>query len=538
MVENVPSVIVIGGGLSGLAAARTLLSSQQHSSRTTMQVTLLESKDRLGGRVHSVNIMGDNDTATTVTTTTAIDLGGMYWHGSSPVWQKLKREWLDWETVPTGGTSMHPGQNQAVWMRKATTMIQTNNNTNDDGIKYTELSPRQMESAQSLFDEWQAFMETSYLNHTSTHATAADTSRSSPELLQEWSDAAFSFVCHESVHHEQQQEQRLLCETWLRFQLTMTFELDHGLGLSEHAMPGLLTDWDWIDFAGEDPVSLRGMGYLVKLLADNIQAAGGMIQTNARVERILYHKNDSCLVTTTDGNVYKADACIVTLPLGVLKARATDMFVQPLSASKQAALDRAGVGVLNTVVVQWKLPVCRSNATAYYLMKDSSDRNPLRHGFICSGMLRGQNPTITQFYLGEINHPFDNHTYWKEQAWKVVRDVVPFAVEMDDIVDLKLSQWHLDPDTLGSYSAPTTLTQGNSDRRLLAESIDNVVFFAGEHTHYQGRYQSMDGAYETGERAAREVISRLRELQKKRELSEARQASVAETCDQASKERV
>jgi monoamine oxidase len=109
---------------------------------------------------------------------------------------------------------------------------------------------------------------------------------------------------------------------------------------------------------------------------------------------------------------------------------------------------------------------------------------------------------------------------------------------MDDIVDLKLSQWHLDPDTLGSYSAPTTLTQGNSDRRLLAESIDNVVFFAGEHTHYQGRYQSMDGAYETGERAAREVISRLRELQKKREQSEARQASVAETCDQASKERV
>ena len=44
-------VVVIGGGLSGLAAARTLV---QHDS--SLRVTLLEANNRLGGRVLSVKI--------------------------------------------------------------------------------------------------------------------------------------------------------------------------------------------------------------------------------------------------------------------------------------------------------------------------------------------------------------------------------------------------------------------------------------------------------------------------------------------------
>ena len=44
-------VVVIGGGLSGLAAARTLV---QHDS--SLRVTLLEANSRLGGRVLSVKI--------------------------------------------------------------------------------------------------------------------------------------------------------------------------------------------------------------------------------------------------------------------------------------------------------------------------------------------------------------------------------------------------------------------------------------------------------------------------------------------------
>ena len=41
-----PSVIVIGGGIAGVAAARALYDA-------SFQVVLLESRERLGGRVHT-----------------------------------------------------------------------------------------------------------------------------------------------------------------------------------------------------------------------------------------------------------------------------------------------------------------------------------------------------------------------------------------------------------------------------------------------------------------------------------------------------
>ncbi|OMO99218.1 Amine oxidase [Corchorus olitorius] len=44
--ESVPSVIIIGGGISGLAAARIL-----HDA--SYKVILLESRSRLGGRIHT-----------------------------------------------------------------------------------------------------------------------------------------------------------------------------------------------------------------------------------------------------------------------------------------------------------------------------------------------------------------------------------------------------------------------------------------------------------------------------------------------------
>ncbi|CAO2833128.1 unnamed protein product [Amaranthus hypochondriacus] len=44
--RKTPSVIVIGGGISGVAAARFL-------DNASCKVVLLESRDRLGGRIHT-----------------------------------------------------------------------------------------------------------------------------------------------------------------------------------------------------------------------------------------------------------------------------------------------------------------------------------------------------------------------------------------------------------------------------------------------------------------------------------------------------
>ncbi|XP_078448501.1 polyamine oxidase 5-like isoform X4 [Wolffia australiana] len=61
--QNSPSVVVIGGGISGLAAARAL-----HNAG--FKVTLLESRNRLGGRVHTDYSFG-----------CPIDMGASWLHG-------------------------------------------------------------------------------------------------------------------------------------------------------------------------------------------------------------------------------------------------------------------------------------------------------------------------------------------------------------------------------------------------------------------------------------------------------------------------
>ncbi|KAG8065173.1 hypothetical protein GUJ93_ZPchr0004g40091 [Zizania palustris] len=58
-----PSVIVLGGGIFGIAAARAL-------SDASFKVTLLESRDRLGGRVH-----------TDYSFVCPIDMGSSWLHG-------------------------------------------------------------------------------------------------------------------------------------------------------------------------------------------------------------------------------------------------------------------------------------------------------------------------------------------------------------------------------------------------------------------------------------------------------------------------
>ncbi|KAJ1379289.1 hypothetical protein SESBI_47014 [Sesbania bispinosa] len=58
-----PSVIVIGAGISGLAAARSL-----HDA--SFKVTVLESRDRLGGRIHTDHSFG-----------CPVDMGASWLHG-------------------------------------------------------------------------------------------------------------------------------------------------------------------------------------------------------------------------------------------------------------------------------------------------------------------------------------------------------------------------------------------------------------------------------------------------------------------------
>src|SRR5687768_2021742 len=78
-------VIVIGGGVSGLAAAGEL-------GRQGLSVTLLEARGRLGGRVLTHHPRGWNG---------PVELGAEFVHsGNSDLWRRIKRHRLRCRRVP------------------------------------------------------------------------------------------------------------------------------------------------------------------------------------------------------------------------------------------------------------------------------------------------------------------------------------------------------------------------------------------------------------------------------------------------------
>src|SRR5262249_48582561 len=62
------SIVIIGAGVSGLAAAEELI-------RSSVQVTVLEARDRIGGRIHTIRHRDSNF---------PVELGAEFIHGKAP----------------------------------------------------------------------------------------------------------------------------------------------------------------------------------------------------------------------------------------------------------------------------------------------------------------------------------------------------------------------------------------------------------------------------------------------------------------------
>jgi monoamine oxidase len=70
-----------------------------------------------------------------------------------------------------------------------------------------------------------------------------------------------------------------------------------------------------------------------------------------------------------------------------------------------------------------------------------------------------------------------------------------------------LRDWNSDPFALGAYSFARP--GGYGQRYIYATPIEQTLHFAGESTAAPPHYQTVHGAYVSGRRAAREILSDL-----------------------------
>ncbi|CAM8981727.1 unnamed protein product [Rhodiola kirilowii] len=285
--------------------------------------------------------------------------------------------------------------------------------------------------------------------------------------------------------------------------------LEYGCAalLKDVSLPYWNQDDVYGGFGGAHCMIKGGYSSIVESLAEGLQ-----IHLNQVVTDISYNLLDSeeignqcskVKVSTSNGDEFSADAVLVTVPLGCLKADAIK-FQPPLPQWKRSSIQRLGYGVLEKVVLEfpvafWDESVDYFGATAeetsqrgqcfmFWNLKKTVGAPVLIALLVGKAALEGQS-------LNSVDHV--NHAVGTLRKL-FGEDTVP------DPVASVVTDWGRDPFSYGSYSYVAIGASGE-DYDLLGKPVENCLFFAGEATCKE-HPDTVGGAMMSGLREAVRIL--------------------------------
>ncbi|WP_439689658.1 flavin monoamine oxidase family protein [Curtobacterium sp. SP.BCp] len=278
-------VVVVGAGVSGLAAARALVQGGR-------SVTVLEARDRIGGRTWTDDALG-----------VPVDLGASWIHGidGNPLWELAPALGID--TVEfTVGSFQFDGR-PIGWHAPS-------------GRRLTEAEAASFVADLHALDA--ALPEVvEHAPPPSTYASAVNAVLRDLRIDGDRAARVREYTAHRSED---------LCGA------PVTVLDAHGL--DEEHVPG------------DEVVFPRGYGQYARALAE------GLDVRLSSVVRAVRQSPDGAAVELADGRVVTAAAVVVTVPLGVLQAGAIT-FEPPLGPDVLDAMGRLGMGVYDKVFLRF-----------------------------------------------------------------------------------------------------------------------------------------------------------------------------------------
>ncbi|CAO1621689.1 unnamed protein product [Parajaminaea phylloscopi] len=494
-------VIVIGAGISGLAAADTLCQAGR-------RVLVLESRARLGGRIHSIPLKDGSGVSGPV------DLGASFVHGvrSNPLSELAKQ-------VPF---ELHiPEDDRATWVAF---------DAEAAGKAQNE------EKAMKLVHLSQLIVFTRLL---SLAQEAAD-GPPSPEaslwsVVQDARPGNGIFAGVDEAEVAPLLEHMKMFSGWT------------GADLDDVALQW----WGFEQtFIGEDAIVKPGYSTLIDWYASRINAAGGKILLDHKVEEIVRAGEDDegveLRVASTEDrclqSVFKGAYVLCSLPLGVLQ-KSSPKFLPPLPQRRTLALNRLGMGLLNKIVVTYSSPWWHKTALspdqpAHYIY---IQRSPGEHSRTRDKLAKTQTEALAQLQsvsllvhnqypvtgvsglLFFVGTPLANalellsneqvaetiHTRLVSALWPHSDERPPPCPEQ-----VYVTRWASDPHAFGSYSYYPKQSRGGGGPQDMMEASNPLwsgrLGFCGEHTE-PNHWASVHGALLSGIREAKRVEDLLQE---------------------------
>jgi lysine-specific histone demethylase 1 len=445
------SVIVIGAGLSGLAAARQL-TSMGHS------VIVLEGRDRAGGRVYSKNL-GANDLS-------VAELGGMVLYGGddnplAAIASQLGRKRI---VVPTDDESCPLYSNEGIPIHRSI----------DSEAK--ELHNK-VDNARILLGMCKE-----------------------PGIKEKLEGVSYGTAFAEKLEKLEKEPNQELRNQALNWHLA-NLEFSHAQEISklsiQYCEQDTLTSMD-----GEHTLLRGGNSQLVEALAKNLT-----IFYMHKVLEIEYTEKGVLVKADFMGSAMRhfyGHCVVVTAPAGVLKKRVLD-FRPPLPPRKQEAIDAIGFGRLEKCVMLFPHKFWTSMEFGF-VNEDPEDRG-LHFLFIDYSKVTGS-PILLALTAGKAakRQETESAEVIAEKMMKHLQRIFRRkGVSVPKPTRVEVTNWGTDEFSYGAYTSIVVGSSGETHDRL-AESVIDRVFFAGEHT-MRNYPSSMHGAYLSGLRVAGAINS-------------------------------
>jgi len=465
-------IVIVGAGLAGLAAAHKLMAEAKKGG-TPLEFTILEARNRIGGRIESVNFEDGS----------RIDLGAQWLHGerNNPLYNWL--ESLDC----IEGPEVEESEFEGVF------------STPSGVIPSRELVARVLD----LLMEAKSFLY-KMAQTIDRHAKPVDIFR---KYIEDESNRC---------QYLRAADKNLVkaVERW--------FELYEMIDNSceDMSLLSLRAYSDWKDFDDGKMVLLKGgwMSVVTKLV-DSIGTQ--KIRLNHRVERIRYDKSGVILSVIDDLDKtieIPCDHVILTCSIGFLKSRSPNFFEPPLGEDRLSSIHNWGFGAINKIFLRFEEPFLQEEKGLKLLWigerrKDKTDFPQWTRYLTGFDLVTGA-PNFLLGWVGGAGASMIEHVSDHEIGQVCLRIFRSFLPEkkLPNLVSAHKSTWSAEAHIRGAYSYPSLK---NVDRQIdgvwdplevdLESNKIPRVLFAGEATS-SDMYATAHGAIFTGWREADRLL--------------------------------
>jgi len=450
-------VAVIGAGVAGLAAARSLVEAG-------LSVAIVEARDRIGGRIYTRLVPGGADTSAG---TFAVELGAEFIHG-------LPQE--IWALVNASGLPSH--ELSGIHLRFADGCLQPlDERTEGAGVNLLQ----EMVAWDAGQGAAAGRADISFAQFLAQGGYPEAACRRALEYVQGFNAADATLISVAALARQQRAEDQVQSDRLFRLE--------------------------------------RGYAALADFMARQTNQAGVVLLLSRQVENIEWQRG-RVTISGLEGGVrafrLHFRAAVVTLPLGVLQAGSVTFTPHPGELLEQARCLMMGPVLRMTLVFEdpfWHhAPASRVEGQTEWTRLSFLFADDVPRTWWTATPHPA--PAITAWTAGPDVARLLHKLSGDEPMPQALRDYALhrlaefFGLALCDLralfVSAHVHDWQKDAHARGAYSYIPVGALAASER--FAVPVENTLYFAGEHTDVQGAWGTVHGAIRSGARAARQLI--------------------------------